>query len=260
VLIAAVDPAAEAKLDGLNRAVISGHYLAESAGKAAATGAFPVLASSLSGLDEAAVTQLATLSAPASPPSGSVSWMAQHATVPGQVISTSTTTADQAYRRLLAALAVKSGRPTSDAPPNGGTVTYSGKVSASSVPLDVDAYWSVGPTSYSRSRSGTLVAQLAHNPPSTWYTGGVSVVSMDDADNQYRKVEVHAPVNGTFTSLGAYPELVGTFNPARIDEFDPLSRVPLGAYEPVIASPANRPQSRRCTAATCCRIRIWADT
>ena len=31
VLIAAIDPAAEAKLDGLNRAVVSGHYLAERA-------------------------------------------------------------------------------------------------------------------------------------------------------------------------------------------------------------------------------------
>jgi hypothetical protein len=110
VLIAAVDPVAEAKLDGLNHAVISGHYLADDAPGAAATNTFPVLASSASGLDESAVTQLATLSAPVSPPSMTVSWMTQHVTAPGQVISTITTTAHQAYQRLLAALAVKSGR------------------------------------------------------------------------------------------------------------------------------------------------------
>jgi putative ABC transport system permease protein len=45
VLIAAVDPVAEAKLDGLNRAVISGHYLAEHTRDAGTTGTFPVLAS-----------------------------------------------------------------------------------------------------------------------------------------------------------------------------------------------------------------------
>jgi hypothetical protein len=89
--------------------MISGQYLAENPHDASATGTFPVLASSVSGLDESAVTQLATLSAPASPPSMTVSWMTQHVTAPGQVISTITTTAHQAYQRLLAALAVKSG-------------------------------------------------------------------------------------------------------------------------------------------------------
>lgn len=110
VLIAAVDPVAEAKLDGLNRAVISGHYLTENAGDAGTTSTFPVMASSVSGLDESAVTQVATLNRPASPPSMTASWITQHATAPGQVISTSTTTAHQAYQQLLAALAVKYGR------------------------------------------------------------------------------------------------------------------------------------------------------
>jgi putative ABC transport system permease protein len=108
VLIAAVDPVAEAKLDGLNRAVISGHYLAQNTrGAATAAATFPVLASSASGLDESAVTQVTTLTAPASPPSMTVPWMTQHANAPGHVISTTTTTARQAYQQLLAALAIK---------------------------------------------------------------------------------------------------------------------------------------------------------
>jgi putative ABC transport system permease protein len=236
VLIAAVDPVAEAKLDGLNRAVISGHYLAQNAGDTSGGTTFPVLASSVSGLDESAVTQVAALSAPMSAPSMTVPWITQHVTGPGQVVSAITTTAHQAYQRLLAALAVTSGRPAGTAP--GGTVMYAGKAQSNG-PAVVAAYWSVGPTSYQRSRSGTLVAQLTHNPPSSWYTGGAQVVNMDDDDNQYRAVSVHAPASTTFTNLPAFPQLVGIFNPAKISEFDPLSRVPLGAYEAVVAAPAS---------------------
>jgi putative ABC transport system permease protein len=50
VLIAAIDPAAEARLDGLNKALVSGSYLSENEG--AASPALPVLASSASGMNE----------------------------------------------------------------------------------------------------------------------------------------------------------------------------------------------------------------
>ncbi len=236
VLIAAVDPVAEAKLDGLNSAVISGHYLPESISGGGNT--FPVLASSVSGLDESAVTQVAALSPPASPPSMTASWITQHAAAPGEVISTVTTTAHQAYQQLLAALAVKYNRSVGNAP--GQSIMYVGKLQPSTgQPVSIEAYWSVGPTTYRRSPSGTLAAQLTQNPPSTWFSGGAQVASMDDADNQYRKVSVHAPATATFTAFPASPQLAGIFNPAKISEFDPLSRVPLGAYEPILASPAN---------------------
>jgi putative ABC transport system permease protein len=71
VLIAAIDPAAEAKLDGLSHAVISGRYLTEHAGdESRSSGAitFPVLAASTSGMDEYAQTQLQLLTPPAAPP------------------------------------------------------------------------------------------------------------------------------------------------------------------------------------------------
>jgi len=246
VLIAAVDPVAEAKLDGLNHAVISGHYLPEDTGNGRTTAAFPVLASSASGLDESAVTQVATLTAPASAPSMTVPWMTRRVTAPGQVISTTTTTARQAYQQLLAALAIKAGRQSmsgSGTMGGSGTMEYAGK-NQSAGPVGVEAYWSVGPTSYRRSRSGALVAQLTHNPPSAWYAGGAQVASMDDEDNQYRKVSVHAPSETFFTGLTASPQLVGIFNPAKIKAFDPLSAVPLGAYEPVVAAPATAAANR----------------
>jgi putative ABC transport system permease protein len=240
VLIAAVDPVAEANLDGLNRAVISGHYLAQNTRGAGTAATFPVLASSASGLDESAVTQVATLTAPASPPSMTVPWMTQHATAPGHVISTTTTTARQAYEQLLAALAIKTAPPAMS---GGAPIMYTGK-DESGGPVGVEAYWSVGPTSYPRSRSGALVARLTHNPPSAWYAGGAQVASMDDEDNQYRKVSVHAPAKTTFTSIAASPQLVGIFNPAKIKAFDPLSAVPLGAYQPVVSAPATAASRR----------------
>jgi ABC-type lipoprotein release transport system permease subunit len=238
VLIAAVDPAAEAKLDGLNHAVTSGSYLPETTRNVGNTNTFPVLASSVSGLDESAVTQVTALSAPAAPPSMTGSWITQHATAPGQVISTVTTTARQAYQQLLAALAVKYNRQVS--PGGVQSIMYVGKVQPSTgQPVSIEALWSVGATTYRRSSSGALDAQLTTNPSSTWYSGGAQVASMDNADNQYRKVTVHAPATAVFTGFPASPQLVGTFNPSQINEFDPLSRVPLGAYEPAAAAPAS---------------------
>jgi len=66
VLIAAIDPAAEAKLDGLNKALVSGRYLKENEGDSGPT--FPVLASSASGMDEYAQTTVQQLAAPSAMP------------------------------------------------------------------------------------------------------------------------------------------------------------------------------------------------
>jgi hypothetical protein len=55
---------------------------------------------------------------------------------------------------------------------------------------------------------------------------------------------VHAPATAVFTSFPAGPRLAGIFDPAKINEFDPLSRVPLGAYEPVVAVPADPAANR----------------
>ena len=75
MLIAAVDPAAEARLDGLNRAVTSGRYLGEQAGPAVTSGTggiayttFPVLAAARGGVGEYAVTQVQRLPRPATAP------------------------------------------------------------------------------------------------------------------------------------------------------------------------------------------------
>jgi hypothetical protein len=154
--------------------------------------------------------------------------MTQEAAAPGTMLVTERTTAQQAYRQLLTAM-----RRT---PPKGALFESA-----------VFGYWSVGPTSYRRTAAGALVPQLVRNAGSIWYAGGVSVVSMDNEDNNYRAITPHTHPSGQYVNGAgplASPRLIGIFNPAKISEFDPLSRVPLGAYEPVVAAPAD-PAARR---------------
>jgi putative ABC transport system permease protein len=224
VLIAAIDPAAEAKLDGLNHAVASGHYLPEKADSTTKDGraGFPVLASSASGVDEYAITTLQRLGTPKTPPDMTVPWRAQEASAPGQTLVTQRTTAQQAYRQLLGYIASSAGGSR----------------------LPIATYWSVGPVSYRRTATGKLVPRQVHNPLSTWRAiGGVGTVSMDDEDSAYRRVLEHTRATPYGGSV-AGPLLVGTFDPARIRSFSPLSEVPLGGYQPVVAAPAT-PASRR---------------
>jgi putative ABC transport system permease protein len=220
VLIAAIDPVAEAKLDGLNGAVTSGKYLSENAGDSKEVGevsSFPVLASSSVGMDETAQTQIQLLGAPSSAPTMNLKWLSEEAPERGPVLSTHDTTAAEAYKKLLG---------------------YMSK--AQGLASDVQGYWSVGPISYERSRTGALVPESVSNPESEWYTAGFVDVSLDDEDTQYRVVTGHSHDSNQYPeSAGPFatPKLVGVFDPEKIEAFDQLSDVPLGAYQPVVASP-----------------------
>ena len=228
VLIAAIDPAAEAKLDGLNHAVVSGHYLPERARVTTQGGesGFPVLASSASGMDEYAITTLQRLTAPKTPPDMTVPWLTKEASAPGQTLVTERTTAQQAYEQMLRLLRAK----------------Y-----AVGDRLPISSYWSVGPVRYRRTVAGALTPVPVHNPLSTWRAPGVLNVSVDNEDTAYRQISAHTQAGNQYASGGsamAAPELVGTFDPARIRSFDRLSEVPLGGYEPVTAAPATAASRR----------------
>jgi putative ABC transport system permease protein len=145
VLIAAIDPAAEAKLDGLNHAVISGSYLSENAtdGQPSQdTTAFPVLAASQSGISEYAVSQLQELAAPATPPRMTIDWLTREAPITGRTLAVERTTADQAYQSLLTALREK-----------GLTMEA------------VNGYWSVGPVRFQRTASSRVRSWSGSSTP-----------------------------------------------------------------------------------------------
>jgi putative ABC transport system permease protein len=219
MLIAAIDPVAEAKLDGFNRALTSGRYLGEDTGDGRAPNGqptFPVLAASSSGIGEYALTQVQRLPAPAGPVSLSPATMAGEAGVAGQTVLTARTSAQQAYRQVL-------------------TTTGDGQ--------PIGAYLTAGPVGYRRGRDGLLTAIPVSNPASVWEPGQATSALLappvDETATQYRPLAADQQTGSQ--SGGGAPEmrLVGLFDPDRIRGFDPLSRVPLGPFQPVAAAPAD---------------------
>jgi putative ABC transport system permease protein len=232
VLIAAIDPDAEAKLDGLSQALVSGRYLKENeSGRNAPGSVFvPVLASSASGMNEYAQTTVQKLAAPPAMPAMNAAWASAQASAPGAAVATVRTTAQQGYSAVL----------------QGTGPTVGGKQTGFGTP--VDGYWSLGPVDYQRTRAGALVPRQVVNPASTWFTGSSGGVAMDDEDSQYRTVTSHVNAHVLSTQPGgidhALVQVAGVFDPARIKSFDPLSQVPLGGYQPVAAAPATAASRR----------------
>ncbi|HEY1640530.1 MAG TPA: ABC transporter permease [Streptosporangiaceae bacterium] len=219
ILIAAVDPAAEARLDGLNHAVTSGRYLAERAGDKPAGGSvttFPVLAAAAGGVSETAVTRIQRLPQPAGVPSLTSAGMAAAAAEPGQTVTTVRTTAGQAYRQLLAYMSRTKG------------------------PRDaIEGYWSAGPVRYQRGAGGALAPVPVRNPAGVWQTPIGGTTPVDETGPQFRRLVSHAPTANAFSGAIPVPQLVGVFNPARVQAGGRLSRVPLGPYAPAAATPAS---------------------
>jgi putative ABC transport system permease protein len=223
MLIAAIDPDAEAKLDGLSHALASGRYLPEDAADGMATEygssvpTFPVLATTSSGVGEEAITTVQRLATPARPLLLSQKVAARDAAAPGRTVLTTTSTAQQAYQ-----LALK--------------LTQTGPIIA---------YYTAGPVSYRKGPGGSLIPVQVMNPASLWTAPGGFITEkppMDQADSQYRPLRRdNNPYLQTTPTYSPSPEpvLMGTFNPARIGAFNPLSRVPLGPYQAVTATPAD---------------------
>jgi putative ABC transport system permease protein len=233
MLVAAVDPAAEAKLDHLPHALTSGHYLAENAGPGTISAAgnrlttFPVLAAADSGIGEWSQTEVRRLAGPSGPPTLNAASLARDATAPGQPVLSVRISAQQAYQRLLAAM---SGTPGA----------YPG----------INEYWSVGATRYTTAPDGDLTPVPSRNAASVWRstfgTDGFVSAPMDNADTGYRALTSHAPASSAISGPALpipIPRLAGVFSQNKIASFDPLSQVPLGIYQPTTAAPAS-PASR----------------
>ncbi len=102
----------------------------------------------------------------------------------------------------------------------------------------LSAYWSAGPVSYRRDSGGDLVPAPVRSPVSVWASAqAFSVPPMDDADSQYRTLQQHLRAADVVDAV--LPTLVGIFSESKVAAFDPLSRVPLGPYQPTMAAPAN---------------------
>jgi ABC-type lipoprotein release transport system permease subunit len=230
MLVAAIDPAAEAKLDRLNRAVVSGRYLSENDGVSfegapGGESTFPVLAADNSGVGEYVAVRVQRLPNPGSPPVLDPAQMRADDAVAGRTVDKFTITAGHAYHQLLSLLTGTAYQEYDDSP---------------------NAYWNVGPTTYRRGRGGDLVAVAVRNPESIWSLSvpGLRGPPMDEAAIAYRAIREHENTNQSQVQAVPVPAAVGEFGPGKVRAFDPLSQVPLGPFQPTAAAPANSASRR----------------
>lgn len=232
VLIAAIDPAAEAKLAGVNQAVVSGRYLRPSdalAPVARGSGtsfALPVLSPTNTYDDEQLklTTQLLPAAAANSvltQPLTQTNAAGRFGTLSGAVTGRTTVSSAVAYRQLLAS----THSPTTS---NNGFV---------------NAIYTPGSVGYQTLADGTLRPETVTNPPSIWTCtkcqNGYNPAPLPSADTQFRQVTVHRFTDKT--GLLGQPILhsVGEFDPAKLPGFSALSQVPLETYAPPTIAPGD---------------------
>ena len=249
MLIAAVDPAAEARLDGLNRAVTSGRYLAEQAGPAVTPGTggiayttFPVLA--------AARQRHRRVRGEPGPGAGralgAAGWARRRCARTPRCPATRCRHSDHRRARVPVPARPSWRRTSSGSQPGPGRCPV-GVLVRRPDPLPAP-----GPRG--------LVPAAVRNPVSAWGSRAAgSFAPPDNAGTQYRTLPRQA-ITAPHT-LSPVPVPVGTFDQGKIAAFDPLSRVPLGPYQPTVAAPASAASTqRRWTARTSSPASTSADT
>jgi hypothetical protein len=226
LMMAAVDPAAEAALTGLDDAVVSGRFL-RSADKMGFNDALtiPVLTPSRAFDEEKlelSVDRLPSSAAQEAVHSALDSRVLQSRlqNVAGTPVEQDSVTAQDAYRALLSQL-------TGPVGPDRG----------------IPGLWSPGPVRYDTTADGSLRARPVNNPLSIWanplYQGQYLAAPLTSSDTQFRKLTSHRFTDPT-GRLGA-PRLrtVGEFDPSRLAGFSALSAVPLETYNPPQATGAD---------------------
>jgi putative ABC transport system permease protein len=270
--VSAVDPAAEAKLVGLRRAMVSGSYLSSSARPRLYRGTWreiPVLAASRSFVDEQLQAQIERLVVPAGTDvPGMVGagacgannfsgWSNCHTFgpiqhnlphEPGPPGHRQIT----AYRWLTGLRGIPIGRRSFDA----GRLYAQGirgrSSSVFSLPqVQVHAYWRGAPVRYRRLADGSLEPFPVKNRAAIWQDPIAGFGSSDylpqptdNRDVQFRKISDTQASFGTFHDNNRelnVPVLrvVGLFDPNRLRGFSPLSQVPLETYYPPSLEPGS---------------------
>ncbi|MGH3599830.1 MAG: FtsX-like permease family protein [Pseudonocardiaceae bacterium] len=246
VLVAGIDPAAENRLVGLQAAMVFGRYLHEGQGLSAPRNLggyawnreYPVIASDRTYFDERADITVQRLRLPAWPrlagllASNRAFGVLIHAR--GPVIGRAgagATSASTSWRRLLSSFNRTGGQELIG--------IFGG-------------YYRVSPTHDAVTHDGVIVPQPVKPDGQVWVTppdgplGGRHSVAPPGADDTlYRSLSAHYqtggehPVDGHPTEAVPVPRLTGTFDPARLRGFSPLSTVPLQTFYPPTVTAAN---------------------
>lgn len=224
VLLAAIDPAAEAKIAGVDKAIDSGRYLTGTdQAKAVVLDAnlkqlqLPVLAASKTVVDEQSDVTIERLPTADAERIGTGLTEAQTnamiAAASGPVVQKSIIRAQDAYNQFLTFLSENPGGRT------------------------IDNYWTASPVTYGKAPDGHLAPKPRTNPESIWQSqfmaNGYVDVPPDAADTSYRTLTSHlgqqdAAADGTFRL--PMLDLVGTYDTAKLPGFSALSALPLETY------------------------------
>lgn len=229
-LLAAIDPVAEAKLDGVSRTIVSGRYLNEddTPRSEIVLGTqrlgVPVIVSArpyVDDRDEVTVRELPAMAADA---------MIHDRTFPqvdrtlaragrGSVVLRRSVGVQSAYRGLLQA------------------ITH-GQIAV------VQNYWSSGPSRYRRVGASAVAPIPVRNPSSVWHSNYMASGFVDPPiDSSLAAFRTLRPHVGAVQQTGSTPlpslRAVGTFDPDRLTGFSALSRLPQETYYPPVAAPAD---------------------
>lgn len=239
IFLAAIDPVEEARLLGLDRAVVSGRYLRPEEKpflRRASSGRFrvrfvPAIASTRTFIDEAVELSIERLRVPdpAKAPFALASPRARSYLegLEGPVIETRRQAVGPLYERLLAGAFGDPGR------------------------IDSFSYWTVTGTRYRQLGPERLSPRATTNGVAVWESPYVSgragglgywVAPASNADLQFRRLEPH-PADNTLGPgdilHGAKMKVVGRYDPQRLPGFSPLSQVPLETYYPPLLEPVD---------------------
>jgi putative ABC transport system permease protein len=227
-VVAAVDPAAEARLTGIDRAVVGGRFLRAAdrpvdLGTRAPTRVVPVIASTRPFADLESRVRVERLPAAAAQ----------------AVIRTRRT---RALERLLAA---QPDGPVVVRRRVGAQYAYRRELGILRGALALESYWTDGPVRYRRAGPAALAPVPVHNPGSVWAstlglfnTGGFTDVPLTAAGQSFRALRRHTGDNRADHALPALRS-VGTFDPLRIPGFLRPESAPLSTYAPPLATPAD---------------------
>lgn len=235
LLVAAVDPVAEDRLVGLDRAVVSGRGLrpVERVGKGPYGPVLPVLASSRSFRHQTVTLTVERLKVPAG--RSAVGWLTDPngATVTG-------TKASSNWARVTATPGIPTGSFSFSA-----DALYSELRRAWTLPIldyhraPVYMTWAASPVSYRSNPDGSLSPVPVVNGPATWLMPGQGPVdpytptSDENADVQFRHLAeqpFRGPGGGNAPPGYLDFRKVGEYDPQRLPGFNELTRVPLETY------------------------------
>lgn len=237
MLISAIDPVPEARLDHVNTAIVGGRYLRETDrprtsvvtpaqhGFAAVKApVVPMIAPTRSVIDEQAhiAVQALRVRRPKHLPVELAVPSARHflSALSGSTRARRLISAGAAFRGLLHTFQTGAGQ-------------------------SLDSLWRVGPVTYQRTTRPPLRPLPVSNPPTVWSSMGNASGFVDPPmsaeDRQFRHISEALGSNDITAGVTNYPwlKVVGEFDPAKLPGFSRLSRVPMETYNPPQASGAD---------------------